>query len=231
MQVHVLASGSKGNAYLIGSEYSSRILLDCGIPLKQININSGWKKFDICLISHEHKDHCKAVKDVIRHGAAVYMPKEMKGKMGFGESNVFGLEDRASVVTVDWSIKAFGLHHDVQTLGYVIQNFSTKEKLIYITDTMYCKYKFTNVTHWLIECNYSKDIIDENVASGGLHHKLRNRIVKTHMSLETAKELLLANDLSKTKEIWLLHLSDANSDAVRFKREIQEVTGVPVCLG
>jgi hypothetical protein len=37
-----------------------------------------------------------------------------------------------------------------------------------------------------------------------------------------------ANDLSKVQEIWLLHLSDGNSDADRFKREIQELTGKPV---
>jgi hypothetical protein len=45
------------------------------------------------------------------------------------------------------------------------------------------------------------------------------------MSLETCKGFLRANDLSRVQEIWLLHLSDANSDAARFKREIQELTG------
>lgn len=48
------------------------------------------------------------------------------------------------------------------------------------------------------------------------------------MSLETAKEFLRANDLSRVQEIWLLHLSDDNSDAERFKREIQGLTDKPV---
>ena len=44
------------------------------------------------------------------------------------------------------------------------------------------------------------------------------------------KELLKANDLSKVQQIWLLHLSDGNSDEKRFKREIQELTGKPTFI-
>ena len=50
------------------------------------------------------------------------------------------------------------------------------------------------------------------------------------MSLETAKDFLRANDLTAVQEIWLCHLSDGNSDAERFKREIQALTGKPVYI-
>lgn len=43
--------------------------------------------------------------------------------------------------------------------------------------------------------------------------------------LENVKKFLLANDLSKVEAIFLLHLSDNNSNAERFKREVQELTG------
>ena len=51
------------------------------------------------------------------------------------------------------------------------------------------------------------------------------RVMKSHMSIETAKEFLRVNDLSQVREIWLIHLSDGNSDAERFKREVAELTG------
>jgi phosphoribosyl 1,2-cyclic phosphodiesterase len=54
---------------------------------------------------------------------------------------------------------------------------------------------------------------------------LKTRILKSHFSLKNVKKFLLANDLSRVKEIWLIHLSDGNSDAELFKREIQELTG------
>jgi ribonuclease BN (tRNA processing enzyme) len=50
------------------------------------------------------------------------------------------------------------------------------------------------------------------------------------MSLETCKEFLQANDLSQVKDIALIHLSDSNSDAERFKREDEGLTGKPTYI-
>lgn len=50
------------------------------------------------------------------------------------------------------------------------------------------------------------------------------------MSLETCIELLKANDLSKVKEIHLIHLSDSNSDAEEFRRTIEDMTKIPVYI-
>ena len=50
------------------------------------------------------------------------------------------------------------------------------------------------------------------------------------MELKTVKDFLSANDLSKVIEIHLIHLSSANSDAERFRKEIQAITGKPVYI-
>jgi phosphoribosyl 1,2-cyclic phosphodiesterase len=49
--------------------------------------------------------------------------------------------------------------------------------------------------------------------------------MQSHFSLENVKEFLKANDLSRVRQIWLLHLSDGNSDAELFKQEIEKLTG------
>lgn len=46
MQIQVISSGSKGNCYRI-SDGSTSLLLDCGIPLKQIQIALDFKLSDI----------------------------------------------------------------------------------------------------------------------------------------------------------------------------------------
>lgn len=57
---------------------------------------------------------------------------------------------------------------------------------------------------------------------------VKRRIIRNHMSLQRLKAFLLANDLSRVKQIWLLHLSADNSEMGRFKREIQALTGKEV---
>ena len=82
----------------------------------------------------------------------------------------------------------------------------------------------------MIECNYAADILDRNVENGALPPVIKKRIFRSHFSLESVKEFLRANDLNRVREIRLIHLSDGNSDAERFKKEIQELTGKPVII-
>ena len=50
------------------------------------------------------------------------------------------------------------------------------------------------------------------------------------MSLENFIEFLRANDMSRVRQIYLLHLSDGNSDAEGFKRRVQQETGAEVYI-
>jgi phosphoribosyl 1,2-cyclic phosphodiesterase len=50
------------------------------------------------------------------------------------------------------------------------------------------------------------------------------------MSIQSTLELLEANDLSSVKNIVLIHLSDNNSDAVSFKKPVEEQTGLPTTI-
>lgn len=55
----------------------------------------------------------------------------------------------------------FETEHDAaEPCGFLIDNTSG-DRLVFITDSYYVKYRFPNVTHMMIEANYSKDVIDE----------------------------------------------------------------------
>lgn len=82
----------------------------------------------------------------------------------------------------------------------------------------------------MIEANYSKDLLDQNVEMGLVPVTHKNRVIRSHMALETVKNFLKANDLSKVEAIYLIHLSEQNSDAEKFKREIQGLTGKPTYI-
>ena len=57
------------------------------------------------------------------------------------------------------------------------------------------------------------------------YKKLQKKLIDDDLSYQ---DFLRANDLSRVKEIHLLHLSDRNSSANCFKKEIQSLTGKPV---
>jgi phosphoribosyl 1,2-cyclic phosphodiesterase len=124
-----------------------------------------------------------------------------------------------------WSVLPFEVEHDVsEPVGYLLAN-QQGEKLLFATDTYFIRYKFKGLTKIMVECNYSKAILNENVAEGLIDKGRKKRLMRSHFSLENVKDFLQANDLSKVQEIWLLHLSDTNSDADLFKSEIQKLTG------
>jgi len=207
---------------------STPLLLECGISYREIQKGLNFRTSEIngCLVSHEHKDHCKAIQDVMKAGIDCYM--------SLGTQEALGVVSGHRVKTVKakkqfnigtWTILPFETEHDAaEPLGFLMAN-REGEKLLFATDTFYIRYRFKGLTHIMIECNYAADILKENVFAGTVPVEMKKRIIRSHFSLENVKEFLKANDLSKVQEIWLIHLSDNNSDAERFKREIQELTG------
>lgn len=231
MEIKVLASGSKGNAYMV-SDGNTKLLLECGIPIQQIKQGLGFRLSEIvgCLISHEHQDHSKAARDIIKAGIDCYMTQGTKEAIGINGHRVHIIKAKQQFTIGTWTILPFDIQHDAtEPLGFLLAN-QAGEKLLYATDTYYIRYRFNGLTHIMVEANYSLDILRANVEAGTVDANLKNRIIKSHFSLDNVKQFLRANDLSKVQEIWLLHLSDDNSDSERFKCEIQSLTGKPTYI-
>lgn len=231
IEIKTLASGSKGNCYHV-TDGRTPLLLECGIPFKSIRkaLNFNTSNLAGCLVTHEHKDHCAGLKDVTRAGIDCYMSSGTAEAVGIENHRIKEVNSKQQFEIGTWAILPFDVEHDVsEPYGFMLVN-RVGEKLLFATDTYYIRYKFKGLTHLLIECNYSMDILNENITTGRTHKGMKNRLIKSHFSLENVKEFLLANDLSKVQEIHLLHLSDSNSNEEQFKREIQELTGKVVYI-
>ncbi len=232
MDIKVLASGSRGNAYFV-SDGVTPLLLECGIPIKQIRqgLNFGLSDVAACLISHEHKDHSKAIRDVLRMGVDIYTSKGTIDAMGLQNHRIRPVKDKDTFHVGTWTIRAFGTQHDAaEPLGFLLHSRATGERLLYATDTYYIRYRFPRLHYIMVECNYAMDILEDNVRRGLVPEVLKKRLLTSHFSLENVKEFLKANDLSQVREIWLLHLSDGNSDEERFKQEVMQLTGKPTYI-
>jgi phosphoribosyl 1,2-cyclic phosphodiesterase len=231
IDIKVLASSSKGNCYHV-TDGSTSLLLECGIKFKEIQKALNFQTSSIagCLISHEHKDHCKGVNEVMKAGIDVYTSQGTAEALNLSGHRYKVIRAKEQFTISTWTILPFDVQHDVsEPLGFLLVNQSG-EKLLFATDTYYIKYKFKGLTHIMMECNYSMDILNENISRGSVPQIMKKRLMKSHFSLENVKEFFKANDLSKVQEIHLLHLSDNNSDEERFKREIMELTGKVVYI-
>jgi phosphoribosyl 1,2-cyclic phosphodiesterase len=229
IQIQVLASSSKGNAYRI-TDGQTPLLLECGIPFRELQIKLEFKVSEIagCLASHAHQDHCKSIKDLTKAGIDCFVSRGTADELGVSGNRVKIIEAKKSFKIGTWDALPFDTIHDTpEPLGFLLANQSN-ERLLYLTDTMYCKYLFNGLSHIMIEANFAKDILDANVLSGVVPVEMKRRLIKSHLSIENVKDLLRANDLSRVQEIHLIHLSDNNSDEARFKREIQQLTGKQV---
>jgi phosphoribosyl 1,2-cyclic phosphodiesterase len=230
MEIKVLASGSSGNAYRI-SDGKTSLLLDAGIPLKAIQVGCGFKVTQIqgCFVTHNHQDHSKAVKDLIKLGMDIYTSQGTIDACGLTGHRVHPLKELQEITVGTFKVLPFDVQHDApEPLGFLFTSSETGEKLLYFTDTYYIKYRFQGLTHIMAECNYDKEMLQKSVDAGYIPIELVPRLMKSHMSLEHFLDLLKANDLHEVRQIYLLHLSNNNSDEKRFKEEVQKLTGAEV---
>jgi len=193
------------------------------------DVVSGSARLRLALYLTSTFDHSKAVKEIMRAGIDCYISAGTAEALGLFGHRINIIKARQQFRIGTWTILPFETQHDVFNLGFLIAN-QDGDKLLYATDTYYIRYRFQGLTHIMVECNYSLDILRANVEAGAVPKEFKSRLLKSHFSLENVKEFLKANDTSKVQEIWLLHLSDGNSDAERFKREIQSLTGKPVYI-
>lgn len=226
MEIKILASGSTGNCFRV-SDGKTSLLLEAGIPIKKIKEGCGFDLTSIagCLITHEHGDHAKAARDVMTAGVDIYATEGTTEALNLdGWHRYHRIEPMLRFRIGTFIILPFEVHHDAaEPVGYFITSSATGERLLFMTDTYYTQFKFPGLTHIMIEANYSNDALTDSD-----NDPRRHRLRRSHMSLESCIELLKANDLSRLREIWLIHLSGSNADSEEFRRKVQEATGCPV---
>ncbi|MGX4686325.1 MBL fold metallo-hydrolase [Vagococcus sp. JNUCC 83] len=236
INIKSFGSSSDGNGYLI-DDGNSQLLIECGVSLKSIlpQMKHDLSRVAGLLVSHEHRDHCKYIKKIIDEtsidiystkGTREAMFEDVALRLDKTDGYRFNTITYKKTITIGtWEVTPFELQHDVrEPSGFMIDNFAG-DRLIFITDSYYVKYKFPNVSHLMIEMNYSKDILEQKLFD---NQKLKTRIIESHFDYKRALEFIENNKSTYLQEVWLLHLSDSNSNEKIFKEETQKLVGVPV---
>ena len=217
MKLKCLGSSSAGNCYLLTSNNGETIILDCGIPIKEIKKGLNWNIKDVVgvLCTHKHLDHSKSVKDFKSMGIPILAPYlgNSRKSMNMGEFTVKPFD----LTTIDgnWThTNADGTPCPIY--GFLIAH-EEMGRMLYITDCEVIKWKFKDINHILLGVNYDKDLVDKDNDPKTRH------VFRGHLSIDTACDFVKANYSDILQNVIMCHLSSENADSDSFIEKMKKV--------
>ncbi|MCP8617235.1 MBL fold metallo-hydrolase [Salirhabdus salicampi] len=218
----VLASGSSGNAFYIGSD-KQKLLVDAGLSGKQMEnlfnqIDINPNDLDGILVTHEHSDHIKGLGILARrYQLPIYANektwKAMEGKIGdvkLGQRFMFHMETTQTFGDID--VESFGVSHDAaEPMFYVFHHNGKKVALVtdlgYVSERI--KKTVENADAYIFEANHDISML----RMGRYPWNVKRRILGDlgHVSNEDCALALTDIIGNKTKRIYLAHLSQDNN--------------------
>lgn len=226
----MIGSGSSGNSYFLTSSTGEILIIELGINWKLIKQALGFDLSKVvgCLVSHSHQDHCKAVAAALADGMDIYVGELAEIHPAHRRIKEMGLQGCCRIGK-SFQVMAFPLKHDVPISGFLITHPECGQ-IVFITDTCYSDFYFPGTNHFIVEANYSQEIIDARVRAGSTNAFLRKRVMRSHMEINSTIGLLRANSMEQVNTIVLIHLSEGNSNAVSFKKDVEQATGKQVYI-
>lgn len=164
-------------------------------------------------LDHANKD---TIRKVVQYGVPVYSCEEVAHE----NKGVTIVKKGRKTSIGGFKIQPIPLKHSCECFGYVIET-PDNQKIVFATDCCEFLYRIKNVQHWLIECNWSEEILIDNMCDNA---EMRSRH-EHHLELNDTIFALRENFSSKTNTIVLLHLSNGNSSTEMFKKRIKEELG------
>lgn len=214
----VLSSGSHGNCYLLQCA-NETLILELGIKwgdiLKGLDYNLGCVCG--CLCSHLHSDHSRSIQNALSFGLSVYSCEEVANTYVGVET--LNLKERTRMGK-GFVVQPIKLFHNVECYGFLIQH-EEFGKMVFATDTNSVPYKFKGVQHWMIEANYSEEILIDN-ACNDVYSRSAS---ENHLEINDTIEVLKRNYSSELQNVVLIHLSSGNSNEKDFKERVQQELG------
>lgn len=228
--LHVLASGSKGNAAILENTTNHHgILIDCGICKRDFlarcqEAGFNLTNLDAILITHEHSDHTKGLGVVSRAlsktgiSPTVYALPAVRGasKDIAALADLFPLENltlEQPLVTATATLTAFATSHDAAgSCGFRFE-CADGDTLGYVTDTGVlsenAKRYLSHVRLLALESNHDEYMLQHGEYP--YHLKVRIASAQGHLSNTQAETALVELAHPDLEQVVAMHLSENNN--------------------
>ena len=231
MKLIVIGSNSAGNSYALdaGGEI---LLLEAGLKMADVKRAIDFRLQDVvgCCITHVHGDHAKYATEYAKFGVKVFCNQHAYDSKQFPYGTCQPISAGRTYHIGSFSVAPFDVAHDVPCLGFLIKH-PDMGILLFATDTYKVPINITGIDHYLIEANYSDELLKQNVWADKINRAQADRIMLSHMSLDYTVKYLRDCDAQKsTKTVTICHLSERNSDPAQFKSAVESALGVPTYI-
>ena len=242
LKLHILASGSRGNATVVENAATGRgVLIDCGICKRDFFARcdeAGFDpaKLDAVLITHEHGDHTKGIGVAMRGLAklgrrpAIYAaPATLQASKHLQDieetCEIHPLAPEALVSAAGVSIVAFATSHDAAaSFGFRIEangdaaGFMTDTGIV--TDAAHAHLQ--DVRLLALESNHDPRMLSE----GPYPYVVKRRIASDegHLSNEQGAEELASLLSTRLEAVAAMHVSENNNEYDLAKQGFRAVT-------
>lgn len=235
LHLHVLASGSKGNAALVeGPE--GMLLIDCGVSRKQVvtrMVALGLSPDDVAavLLTHEHGDHVAGLTVWCnRWEGPMFATPGTAAARGYLSTLPFTLVGRADEFEVAGvTVRTFPTSHDVaEPMGFRFE--CAGDAIGWCTDTGVLT---SRALELLADCrilglesNHDAGMLRRGPYPGYLKARIAGE--RGHLSNDQAAEALPSLVTERTETVVALHLSQENNTPALAVRALADAVGAEV---
>ena len=229
LRIHVLASGSKGNASLVENIATGEgVLIDCGICKRDVLSRSAEAGFDLgklkaVLITHEHSDHTKGLKvlyrELVKQGLqvplfvnqATYANSKLIQEAA-QLTEVVGLDAEDQLSLAGMEVFSFDTSHDAAS-SFGFRLWAGEDALGFMTDTGVV----TGAAHealqgcrvLALEANHDPAMLKNGPYPRALQERVSSE--RGHLSNGQASEELKSLLHPGLEEVIAMHISENNN--------------------
>lgn len=218
MHLHVLASGSRGNATIVEGDTGS-VLIDCGLSCRELEsrareLEVDLKKLKALLITHEHSDHVSGVSVFERrYGLPIYASeKTMQARKYLAPLSFTPITNSAAFEVAGMQVKCFPLSHDVaDPIAFRFEQDG--DSIAYCTDTGVLLPEamelLSDARILALESNHDIRMLETGAYPSYLKERIKGE--RGHLSNEQASEAALKLVGENTRYLIAMHLSQENN--------------------
>ncbi len=243
MILNVFGSSSSGNCYILHNSEEA-VIIEAGVrPSTAMYrcFENDFTRIEGLFVSHHHADHAGFARMWSEAGVPVYTIEDVARRTSIHAPSLHIIKEGRWVAAGRFRVLPFPLiHYDPDgtpcpIVGFLIDHPETG-RILFATDTealarkeytedgtRYVPYRFTGIVHWMLEANYDDYILHLS----DIPKAQKERIRQSHLSVNNAIGILRCADLSRTRDIMLLHMSERNSvnNESKITRRVRIATG------